>query len=476
MSAKDLQNAEQAGAVLATTPEQAAADAAAAVKSAARLLAADEPVREAPPYPVDALGPLADVCKAIAQHGQVQQAMAGQCLLSAASLLVQGLWNVSTLEGDKPLSLNCQTLAESGSGKSTAQRVAIYPVMEWQRAASSRYERELADYERARSTRKKGDDPPERPSPPFRIVSDATVEGLRREMSEGPVSQGVFSDEAAAVLCGWGMSAEQKAKTGAVFAKLWDSGYLSVSRATGPRVERFGRRLALHWMIQPEAASAALGDSLLTQLGFWPRFLLAWPSPQEPRTAAPFRPEALPEVQAYWSRCAELLALPLPDDADQCPALTLDPAARKLLEQKFESFERHARRGNLRSVRPFALRAIEQACRVAGVMAGFEGAPSVRVDHAEGALQLVAYSLSTWRAVLERGTGDDTSRNALALYRWLTTRPGWSAALPVILGRGPSAVRTKDARDAAIGVLTAAGLAATYEGHVTAVPQEGEAQ
>jgi hypothetical protein len=474
MSAKDLQHAEQAGAIVSATPEQVAVDAAAAIKSAARLLAADEAVREAPPYPVDALGPLADVCKAVAQHGQVQEAMAGQCLLGAASLLVQGVWNVESLEGNKPTSLNHLTLAGSGEGKSTAQRVALRPVMEWQRAAASRYESDLGDYERARSTRKKGDAPPDRPSPPFRVSSDATVEGLRRELTDGVASQGVFSDEAAAVLCGWGMSAEQKAKTGAVFAKLWDGGHLSVSRATGPRVERFGRRLALHWMIQPEAASAALGDPLLTQLGFWPRFLLAWPSPQEPRTAAPFRPEALPEVQAYWSRCTELLAIPLPDDADQCPALMLDPAARKLLEQKFESFETSARRGSLRPVKPFALRAIEQACRVAGVLAGFEGASSVRREHAEGALQLVAYSLTTWRAVLERGTGDDTTRNALALYRWLTTRPGWSAALPVILGRGPSAVRTKDARDAAIGVLSAAGLAATYEGQVTAVPcQEG---
>ena len=67
----------------------------------------------------------------------------------------------------------------------------------------------------------------------------------------------------AAILSGHGMSTEHRAKTAGVFSKLWDAGHLSVSRATGPRVERYGRRVALHWLIQPMAAAEALGAAVV---------------------------------------------------------------------------------------------------------------------------------------------------------------------------------------------------------------------
>jgi hypothetical protein len=451
-------------------------DPAEAIQRASELLAPSMQEREAPEYPAAALGALADVCAAIADHGQVQPAMVGQCLLGAASLLVQGLTNVETLEGKKPTSLNMLTLAGSGEGKSTAQRAALHPVQEWQRQEARQFTEELDAYEKAKANRKKGDDPPGRPRPPYRIVTDPTVEGIRRDMTEGVISQGVYNDEAAAIMSGHGMSPEHKAKTGAVLARMWDGGHLSVSRAGGPRIEKFGLRLAHHWMLQPELASQSISDPLLTQLGFWPRFILAWPSPQQPRVSRPFMPDQLPEVRAYWGRCSELLNMPLPEDADQNPALALEPGARQMLSQAFERFEVQARRGNLRSVKPFALRATEQACRLSGVLAAFRGAGAVSKEDMHGGLQLVAYSLTTWRAVLESGTTDDTGRSALALYRWLTTRPAWIESLPVVLQRGPSCVRSKDRRDAAIATLQSVGLAAVDEGKVWAMSRAGGVQ
>ena len=127
----------------------------------------------------------------------------------------------------------------------------------------------------------------------------------------------------------------------------------------GGRVERYGRRVALHWLIQPMAASEAIGDPLLSALGFWPRFLAAWPEPQAPRLALAFRPETLPAVHAYWQRSKELLAEPLPDDAGDCPVLPLADDARVLLSTAFERFERDARQGCLQAIKPFALRASE---------------------------------------------------------------------------------------------------------------------
>ncbi len=445
-----------AAAQAARTQQQQRAD---AIKRARELLAPAMGEREAPEYPMHALGPLADACAAIAEHGQVQPAMVGQCLLGAASLLTQGLFNAQSLTGKKPLSLYLLTLGDSGDGKSTAQGPALRAVHDWQRKAGQDYRKECEEYEREMAKRKKGDDLPTPPLAPYRVMRDATVEGLRSDLDHGVCSQGIFSDEAAAILSGYGMSAEHRSKTAAVFTGLWDDGHLSVSRAVRGRVERYGRRVAAHWLIQPMAAGETLGDPLLAQLGFWPRFLTAWPSPQQPRLARPFEAHKLPAVKQYWMRCEALLSEPLPDDAGECPVLELTDDARGLLGRAFEDFEKRARRGDLRSVKPFALRAAEQIARVAGVLACFAGRHSVANDDVRSALQLVMYSLRTWRDVLDRGAADPTPANASRLYEWLTARPGSSCRLVSILKDGPACTRSKDKRDAALDLLVEHGLA-----------------
>jgi hypothetical protein len=440
------------------------------VLSKARALLAPKRERgDAQAYPTQALGPLAEACSAIAEHGQVQPAMAGQCLLGAASLLTQGLFNVETLAGRRPLSLYALTLGDSGDGKSTAQGAALRPVHEWQRAEGERYRAELEDYERAKAKRKRGEDPPELPPSPWRLSRDATVEGLRRDLDTGPCSQGMFSDEAAAILAGYGMSAEHRAKTAGVFNGLWDAGHLSVSRATGGRVERYGRRVALHWLIQPSAGAEAVSDPLLSDLGFWPRFLAAWPAPLSPRLARPFQPDTLPEVGRYWQRGDELLREQLPEDGDKAPALGLADDARALLCKAFERFEREARRGDLRIVKPFALRATEQACRVAGVLTAFAGRSAIDADTARGALALVTYSLDTWRALIDEGAADQSAGHALRLFQWLLDRPGWRERLATIVKDGPPATRTKDRRDGALSLLAEFGLVEVGGGEARAV-------
>jgi hypothetical protein len=463
---QDLARVRETVAKLADAPP---VDRKQAIERARAALAPSLKDRQAPTYPVAALGPLAPACEAIAAAGQLRPAMAGQCLLGAASLLTQGLFNVQTLNGRRPLSLYLLTLGDSGDGKSTAQAAALRPVSEWQREQSKTFEQAQRGCEEAKAARKKGEKPPEPPICPYRLVSDATVEGLRRDLEAGMCSQGVFTDEAAAILAGYGMSAEHRGKTAGVFSKLWDDGHLSVSRAIGGRVERYGRRVALHWLIQPMAASETIGDPLLSALGFWPRFLPAWPEPQAPRIARPFRPETLPAVDAYWQRSAKLLATPLPDDAGYCPTLPLADDACAMLGDAFEAFERDARNGGMRSIKPFALRASEQACRVAGVLTAFAGAGEVTAETMRGALALVAYSLKTWQALIEEGGADQTALHALRLFEWLTLRPGWCEKLATIVKDGPAQTRTKDKRDAALEVLEAAGLVSVADGKAHAL-------
>lgn len=444
------------------TADQAPAfDRSRALLTARRLLAPALQERDAPAYPVDALGPLAAVAQDIAREAQIQPALVGQSVLGAASLLTQGLFDVRTGGGIRPLSLYLLTLADSGDGKSTADGVAMAAVKAWQKRASASYRAERSQFDADLKKAKKGDPIPEEPRSPYRLVRDVTVEGLRRDLNSGPSSQGVFTDEAAALLGGYGMNRDNKQKTASAFSGLWDSGDLSVSRSTGGRVEMGGRRLAMHWLIQPHAAAEALGDPMLSSMGFWPRFLLAWPAPCAPRRFRPFRPELLASVGAFWRRCDELLGEPLPDEDASRPLIEPDEPALEMMGAAFERLEQEGRLGRLRVVKSFAVRATEQAYRVAAVLAAWSGRDVIRAEEAQCALELVRYSIATWRAVIDEGGADPTGNHALRLFEWLTDAkrcPGWRCQPRYILTRGPAALRSRDRRDAALALLEDAGL------------------
>jgi hypothetical protein len=158
-------------------------------------------------------------------------AMAGQSLLAVAAMLAQSVANVRTIESVKPLSLYCLTIGESGDGKSSGDTVAQSAVQARQRAEAREYLEQVRDAQTNAKDRPKGEPPEELPPEPYRIARDGTVEGIRRSFAQGVPSQGVFSSEAAAMLSGYGMNPDNRAKTAATFNALWDDGELSVSRA-----------------------------------------------------------------------------------------------------------------------------------------------------------------------------------------------------------------------------------------------------
>ena len=165
--------------------------------------------------------------------------------------------------------------------------------------------------------------------------------------------------------------------------------------------------------------------------------------------------------------------MPLPDDAGDSPVVPLANEARALLGTAFERFERDARGGDLRGVKPFALRASEQACRVAGVLAVFAGEAQVTAPRMRGALALVAYSVKTWQAIIDEGAADQRGAHALRLYEYLTSRPDWRESLAVIVNAGPACVRSKDKRDAALSALEAVGLVSVADGRAVALLPPG---
>jgi hypothetical protein len=417
---------------------------AAAIERARGLLLAEpEPGEDS--YPLAALGPLAEVSHAISEGAQVRPAMAGQSVLSVAALLASRVANVRSLDGSvKPLSLYAETVASSGDGKDSADKPALAAVHQWQR-----------------EQHKAGRDDH------WLLASDITAEGLRRSFKDGTSTQGIFSTEAGQILSGHAMNPENRMKTAAVLCGLFDRGHLSVVRAGEGRTERYGVRLSAHLLVQPAALGDTLTDEGLAGIGFWPRFLLAWPPPLAPRVYRPWRADQCPSVGHYWQRCRELLETVAPDDCDDLPVIELDAEARKFVAGFFERMETEARRGGLRGVRPWALRSTELLCRVAGVMAVWGGDTTIDADTARNAAQLVMASLDAWQAARD-GRADPAPAWALALYTWLVDQRE-PVTLRDVLRGGPGALRSRTKRDAAIERLEAAGLVAIDAGAIAAV-------
>lgn len=415
-----------------------------------RLLG-DSPRYVSPEYPIDALGPLQSVALAIAQGGQIDVAMAGQTVLATASLLAQGTRNVRTLAGVKPLSLYMLTIAESGDGKSTAESVALRRVSELERVEHDLFAADLARRD------KKDDRPP--PRSPYRVMKDATAQGIWRAFKDGQPAQGSFTAEGASMLCGWGMSAEHRAHTAGALNDLWDGGAVSLSRGTDGRTQLYGRRLAVHWLLQPAPARGALHDPLLENIGFWPRFLIAWPAPLAPRKARPWHPEANPEIGAFWERCAELFKEPLPDGCSDLAVIEADREALALACRSFEALEQAARTagGKLADVRPFAVRATEQAFRVAGVLATFAGRETIDASTMRGAVRLVTYSLETWQGVFGQREEAEAVEWARTLLAWMG-KQGGRVSETAVLHTGPKSLRSRQRRDTALALLEAEGL------------------
>ena len=407
-------------------------------------------IPQIPEYPVASLGPLADVTTALAAGKQVEVAIAGQSILTVAALLAQSKANVRSLDGVKPLSTYGLTIVDSGDGKTGTDTVAQGAVQERQKADARRYSHELEDYERAP---KKDREPLSRE--PYRVAKDGTVEGIRRGFAQGAPSQAVFTSEAAAMLAGYGMAPEHRAKTAATFNGLWDDGEISVSRSTTGRIQLYDRRLSVHWLIQPAAVEGVLADPLLSSIGFWPRFLVAWPEPAGARFARLWRAEEDATVGAFWARCTAMMDGPIGRDCSGLPVLEPTPEALTLLGRFFERMEQAAKGpgATLADIKPFAVRATEQAVRVAGVLAEYDGKTYIDTETMRNGISLATYSLDTWREIFGDRDRMASSSKALKLFGWLLDQPEWTASETAMLRIGPKALRSQAQRDTALAVL-----------------------
>lgn len=456
---------------------------------------APEPLRRplppAEPYPLEALGDvLGGAARAIHAVVQAPAGLCGQSVLSAASLAAQAHADVVT-HSREPLSLWHVTVGDSGERKSGADRWALQAHRDVERADDTAHRHAMAAYEVSLSAHKaaaraaeKGRDadairenlvrlgpPPEPPLSPLLLVPEATLEGLHKLYQSGRGSLGLFNDDAGDFLDGHAMNRENRTKSAAGFSKLWDSGEFSRIRAGDGAAKFYGRRLAMHVMVQPVIAERVLSDEVLCGQGFLPRCLVAWPtSTVGTRMYQDFDLSRDPALARYWSRMHDLLtAAPTLREGSQNEleprALTLAPDAKAYWVDVHNAIEVDMA-GDFASVRAWASKAASQVARIAGVLTLVEdsGAGVIRLETVERAARLGMYHLREAARVVGTASVPAKVRHAEALLAWCRETDRTRLYSRDAQRNGPNAIRTDEVFTAAVGALEAAGWAEPVEG------------
>jgi hypothetical protein len=452
------------------------------------------PLPPADEYPIEALGSvLAPAAKRIHQVVQAPAALCGQSLLAAASLAAQAHADVIVDGRREPLSLFCMTIAESGERKSAADRVALSMHREYEKDALDQYRLELQAHQfdlqaheaavrslgkgkDARANRRALEDlgpPPSAPLNPIFLVPTPTLEGIHKLYATGKPSIGLFHDDAGEFLGGHAMNAENRTKSAAGLSRLWDVGEFDRVRAGDGAQKYFGRRLAMHMMIQPVIAESVLSDDILTGQGLLARTLLVWPAStigHRPYVEADLGTD--PDLTRYRGHILALLKhetrlRPGTQNELEPRLITLTPEAKRLwvaVHDAIESDQKDA--GTFASVRAWASKSAAQTLRIAGVLTLVED-PSAEVINAETIDRASALTLHHMREALRIvGTASvpPDIRQAEALRDWCHKERIIYLHSRAALQRGPNSIRTSTIFDSAIAILVRTGWALKLDG------------
>lgn len=440
------------------------------------------PLAPAAPYPVELLGDVLGAA-ATALHETIKAPMALCCqsVLASASLAAQTHFDVILpWGGKKPLSLFLLTVAESGERKSGVDDVVLGAAKAQERLAMETYQIEQQHYEgelarwksvtesanravaatknqaasdNSAAAKHQAEQKPEAPIMPLRFVTDPTVEGLFKLLAVGQPSVGLFSDEAGLLIGGHALNNDNALKTMARWCKFWDGSPFDRVRAGDGSGILYGRRMAMHQMAQPEVMAKLLSDQMANDQGFLPRCLVAWPeSTIGSRHVESFEwPGNRHEVKRLFAKLKALTeAEPRigKTEQDLDPVeLPLDEDATKLAIAAQNQFETLMQKGNdLSEIRGYASKALENACRIAGVLAVIEGGMATRSitnTHLERGLVLVQWYLKESLRIRGAAVIPQSVIDAESLSNWLQERDMRLFRSVDVLNRGPSQLRNK---------------------------------
>ncbi len=456
----------------------------------ARPVAADGPLPLFPdlppaePYPLASLGPvLGNAAAAIARKVQVPEA--AQAVLAAASLAAQALADVTMPYGQtRPLSLFFVTVAASGDRKSTCDNEALWPVAKREKALREEHGEAMKvwriehgawtaerkkiegngrlDFPARKNVLGSLGSEPAKPLAPFLHTGDLTVEGLAKVWPDAHPALGIFTAEAGIFIGGHGMNDDNRLKTAGMLSELWGGEPIKRLRALDGVTILPGRRLAMHLMVQPDAAAGFLGNAVLRDQGLLSRVLVAAP---QSLAGARFHREVEPAddaaIRAYRARMLALLEAPLPlaDGRNELAprALTIQPDATALLTAFADRIEGQCGSADgLKPIGDFAAKAAEHAARMAGVLTivGDAHSSTIGREAMASAIRLADWYVAETSRLHQAGRRDPKLVTANTLLEWLRGQGGRPIRFREdVLQAGPSALRTKAAAEAALVTL-----------------------
>lgn len=448
---------------------------------------APEPLRRtvlpAEPYPINSLGQtLGGAARSIQRVVQAPTAICSSSVLAAASLAAQHIANAEIDGRVYPLSLLMITIAESGERKSAVDKEALRAAKVYEKELIREYDAELKKRKEARKSSGGGnssnseisgdeiscDGDADEPQLPFVLAADVTYEGVFKLLHKGQPSLGLFADEGAQFFGGHGMTRENQMRTAAGVSKLWDSGELSRVRSGDGSAKLYGKRTAMHFMMQPVIAESVLSNPVLVGQGILARGLLAYPD----GTAGSRRyvAESLrndPAMTTYDDRLLELHRRPQVCTEDgqyelDPYSLHLTSDAKALWVNFYNWVEEHMKSGGeFASVKAWASKTPEQALRIAGVLTLVEN-PDARVidkDAIGRAAELASWYLSEARRLSGTAELSPEVRDAEALLNWCHETGRQELYSAVALQYGPSRIRESKIFKSAINELARAGWA-----------------
>lgn len=443
------------------------------------------------PFPVDALGPLRRAVDAVQGMTRAPVAIPAQSALAVASLAVQGFADVETLGGPRLLSLYALTVARSGERKSACDAPLMAALREFEREQAKAQRDAFQSWQNAQAIWKcerdrilldaknrKGEKRtaaradlealgPEPAAPPStdRTVTEPTFEGLTRLFAQGQPSLGIFSDEGGQFLGGHAMNSDNRQKTLAALNALWTDGIIKRTRSGDGHSTLYGRRLAVHLMVQPSVARAFMADPLAADTGFLPRFLICEPpSTIGTRMQADARRDDA-ALATFARRLREILGTPLPMDPEtrelQPRILGLTPDARALLVAFADAIEKaQGPGGDLAHITGAASKAAEQAARIAGVLTLWRDLDARDVqpgDMADG-IALAQFYLSEASRLASAATVSAEIDRAEKLRNWLLESwPHGNVTARDVVNGGPNPLRETPKAKAALGILESHG-------------------
>jgi len=424
-------------------------------------------------FPIDALGPiLTPAVLKIQEMIQAPLAMCGQSVLAGASLALQGLIDIEIDGRRRPVSGYFLTVGCTGERKTAVDEAALAPHRIRDRELYDNYliekEAHVMDLdiwnsqkknlksdttspEEFKSTIKELGPKPVPPLLPFMFTSEPTVEGLTRLLSDGRPSMGVFSDEGGMMVGGYSFSKEKALHSGASYSKFWDGGPVDRVRGSEEASKLYGRRVALHLMLQPNVAGEFLRNDLLADQGFLTRCLACYP--ESTVGNRPYREIGLddPVLLQYNAHILSLLKRDLATEADdpqvlQPRAVTLNSQAKQLWREFHDYCDAaSARGGEYEPIRGFANKAPEHAIRIAAILTGVSDpdASHIDLDTMRDAIQLTNYYLMEWMRIMDEAGVDPDIHLAETLLDWLKDTGETFIYPRKIYQYGPNSLRNK---------------------------------